>query len=364
MNNFKLMFALFVAIMRSERGSVGGDMGGMEKYLDDTNLEGLGVEESAESESVDQDQPGEGEESNEEDAAKKDGDGKPTLEEQLAEFGKDAEGKAGEGENGLLDQLNELGILRKGMPVEFDDVEKVKEMLSKGFDYTYEKQQLADQRREQEETFTQREQEIASRLEEVENYRKQLDEQVLENQVMGQILAELKQNDPDIFNELQSAYQQRMGMFNMQNNHPALKQYGEKISELEKALQQTTQQKQQEESQSTVKEWEEGLNGVQKELGGKLRKMGVRPDWSKVKEVWQSDASGSTSVRQALLAVHGEQMLKAMESQSKLNQTKAKSAQRMGPQGSGSNNSKEQAPSQHGERSYMGFLEEVARKHA
>lgn len=365
MDFIKTFFTFFALVMRSERGSVGveqepaGEVSGIEKYMDDANLETLGAGSGTEEPASDG-QPSE--EPVDASEAEKEGDGKPTLEEQLEEFGKDADGKSGEGDNGLLDQLNALGILRNGLPVEFDDVEKAKEMLSKGFDYTQKTQELAEQRKEQEEALTQREQEINQKLEEVESYRSQLDEQILENQVMAQIISELQANDPDVFEEIKNAYQQKMGMYNMQQNHPALKQYGEKISQLEKQLQQTGQQKEQEENQTISKEWESGLSDVQSKYATKLKKLGVKPNWEKVKQAWQSDASNSTSVKEAFFAVHGDQITAAMEAANKLASTRAKSSLRMGPQGQGKPASS-QAPSQHGHGTYLKDAEAIAAKY-
>lgn len=359
MNLFKMMFTLFIAVMKSERGSVGAETSGIEKYMDDANLESLGAGSSTESDDAGDGQPSG--EPGDAGAAEMNGDGKPTLEDQLAEFGKDADNEGNEGGSGLLDQLNALGILRNGMPVEFDDIEKAKEMLSKGFDYTQKTQELSQQRKEQEDAFAQEREAFSQEREEFESYREQLNDQILENQVMGQILMELKNNDPDIFNEIKSSYDQRMSVFNMQNNHPAFKQYGQQISELKKQLAETSKTKQHQEAQETVKGWETGLSEVQSEFGLKLRKMGVKPNWEKVKQVWLGDSSNSTTVRQALLSVHGDQMMKAMEAYTKLNKTKAQSAQRMGP--TGDNKATSQTPSQHGNGTYLKDLEAIAAKH-
>lgn len=362
MEFLKTFFTFFTLVMKSQRGSLGAeaidDSSGIEKYMDDANLESLGAEDSTEvgSEGQSQGNP------DNVDNGQTPGDGKPSLEDQLAAFEKDAEGKDGEN-NALLDQLNALGILRNGMPVEFSNPDEVKEYLSKGYDYTQKTQELANQRREQEEALTQRQQEIEAKYEEAETFQRENQDKILENQVMEQVLAEIQANDPDIFNEIANSFRQKMSMFSMQQNNPMFKGVNDKLSALEKQLQQTTQEKQKQEAQGTLKEWEDGLSSVQKDFGVKLKGLGIKPNWEKVQKAWQSDASNSTTVKEAFFAVHGDQIAKALEAQAKLNQTRAKSAQRMGPQSGGTTGSTDQAPSQHGSGSYMADIEKIAARY-
>jgi len=328
--------------------------------MDDANLSDLGAETSA-SESTEASVESPSTSEVESQASESES---PSLEDQLNDFNSQETNQENEGQpsNALLDQLNDLGVIRQGMPVEFDDVDKVKEYLSKGFDYTAKTMELADQRKEFESQMQAQQEEIQQIRQEAETFRNENQEKLTENEVMGQVLSELRDSDPDAFNYIANAYSRMMGTIQMQNNNPVLQGVNQKISELEKQLQSKNQEQEQNEISNIQQEWTNGLQEVQSSFGPKLRQLGIKPNWQKVQNNWKSDKSGQTSVKEAFFAVHGDQIHKALEAQSRLNATRAKSNSRMGPQKTEEVKT-DQNKSVHGSGTYLKDLESIAAKY-
>lgn len=332
-----------------------------EKYMNDSNLEASSESEVSTSSNDNGDIETPTQETSEAstDATTNES---PSLEDQLSSFDS-AEKTAEESETpNILNELNDLGIIRHGLPVEFDDVDKVKEYLSKGYDYTQKTQELAEQRKEFDSFKAEQEQVFEQKMQEIESFKQQNMQSLNENEIMGQILTELQTNDPDTFDIIASAYQQRMNLMQMQQNNPVIKGFENKINQLESQLNSKSVESQQAQNQEIVKQWEDGLSEVQKTFGAKLRRLGVKPNWEKVKSSWSSDSTGNISVKDAFFAIHGDQITKALEAQSKLQATKVKSQQRLGPNNNLSNQTA-QKPSIGNSGTYLNKLEEIAKKY-
>lgn len=287
-----------------------------------------------------------------------------SLEDQLNGFeSKEDNSNEEKPEFSLIDELNSLGVIRQGLPVEFDNIDRVKEYLSKGFDYTVKTQELSDQRKEFETQMKAQQDEIQKLRQETESFREENYNKIIENEAMAQVLQELRTNDPDAFSIIANSYQRIMGAYQASQNNPMFQGFNKKISELEQKLNSQNVHKTQEENQNIVKEWESGLQEVQSSFGAKLKKLGIKPNWAKVQTQWQADTTNSTSVKDAFFAIHGDQITKALEAQSKLNATKAKSNLRSGPQNNNANNS-DQAKSQHGSGTYLKDLEMIAQRYS
>jgi hypothetical protein len=331
-------------------------MSDLEQYLEPATLEDIGAgDDSVQevNESLDN------LEAEAQDTVVTDGDDKPSLEDQLSNM---EDGEAQEPE-AILGHLNDLGITRNGLPVSFEDLDQAKEMLSKGFDYTQKTQELADERKAFEAEYAERETALDTQIQELEEYKTELDTKVTENDVMGEVLAELHETDPDIFNEIAQAFKQRMGAREYQVNNPAIKSANDRISQLEQALQGKSEKETQEENDSIVKEWDDGLTEIQSTYGKKVKTLGVRPNWEKVKEHWQNDSNGTTSVKEAFFAVHGDQLTKALEAQTKLAQTKARTSHRMGPANNGQQQPSSASKSGTENGTYMSELNKIVEAH-
>lgn len=337
-------------------------MEGLEKYMDESNF----GESDSESIETNTSEESSNDLSNDETSNESENDNSEkeelSLEDQLNSFNSEDNEKK-EGGSSLLDELNQLGLIRQGLPIEFDEIDKVKEYLSKGFDYTAKTQELAEQRKEFEAKQSEFEQEYQNKLNEVEEYRVSQQEKLTENEIMAQVLQELQTTEPDLFQMVAGAYNQRMNLIQMQNNSPMVKGFNDKISNLEKQLQATQKTEISKENDSILQKWDTELSEVQSAYATKLRKLGVKPNWEKVKSVWSNDATNKTSVKDAFFAIHGEQITKALDAQSKLNATKAKSALRSGPENNNVKNTSDQKKSEFGSGTYLSDLEEIAKKY-
>lgn len=319
------------------------------KYMDDASLEEMG----AESKTTDEEPEKESLE----------GDKEPDLESQLKDF--KIEAPEGEKTFNLLDEVNGLGVIRKGMPIEISDNDQLKEMLSKGFDYTEKTQELANLKTEQEDSFAKREQEFADRETKLQELEGGVSAEKLENNIIAQVLNELKVSDPDAHNELISSFQQKMNMASLQQNDPQIQGLKKELGDIKGLLQQNQQKNVETEDDVISKEWDEGLSTVQSEYGAKLSKLGIKPNWNEVSKKWAGDATGSLTVQEAFFAVHGDQLSKAFAAQSKLSQTRLKSAQRTG--GTITDDSSDVKPkeeNQFGVGNYLADLFKIAEKHA
>ena len=231
----------------------------------------------------------------------------------------------------LLAKINELNLLRNGMPFEYNDMEKVKEDLMKGFDYTAKTQELAEQRKQSDTEFTTRQESFESERTEFDGHREQFNQALIDNEIMEAALSEMKLNDPDLFQEVSNAFQSHQGRYQQNLNNPEVLALKKQMGEMQASLKQNADTKVAGEDAETNAKWDSGLKETQTAYGAKLRGLGIRPDWNKVQQAWISGDSADTSVKQALLSVHGEQITNALEAKAKALEVKSKSALRQGP---------------------------------
>lgn len=295
MNFFKAL----LYILSNERGELDlSDVDDVEESFEDDNLD-LGSDDDDATVPDDSEEP----------------EGEKSLEDQLTEL----EGEEVD-QSDLLKMVNELGILRKGMPVEFDDMEKLKEVVSKGFDYTQKNQELADMRKQAETELSQQregfEKEMAQFQEEKASH-----EQMLQTYpTLQATLTEIQNADPDLFAELDARYREVEARMGYQN--PTLSKFEERFKSLEEKLESGKSQETDKQLEQIRESWTQELSEVQKSMAPKLRKLGIRPDWKKVQDTWKSDSEGKMSVKQALFAEYGDKMQEALNSLNKLAKTK------------------------------------------
>lgn len=312
--------------------------------MDDANLESLGADESTDNVSNEQSQETETQNETEDNSS---------LDGLLKDYQTEETNSID-----LLQKVNEMGILRNGLPVEFDDVAKIKEYISKGFDYTQKTQEVAETRRQFETEFQQQREAFETEKKEFE----QKNQEVLQNySVLSQVLTRLQQNDPDLFNELDQMYREiemQTGHF----NHPQFGEFKKEIGEIKEMLGRQKEETVTKQLEDVRNGWENELKETQTKFGAKLRSLGVKPNWKKVQDIWSADTTNSMSVEKALHAVHGEDIIKALEAKTKLAQTKKMSAQRTNV----NTEDIEQnitPKTTHGSGTYMNYIEDLYKKH-
>lgn len=288
------------------------------------------------------------------------GDDKPDLESQLNDL--EVEKPEGDQVFNFLEEANAMGILSKGVPVEFESEDQLKEVISKGFEYAANEQVLADSKTAQEEQFAQREQAITENETRLQELEEGISTEKVQNNVIAQALERFKVKDPEAHAEIMGDFNREMGAYNTQQNNPMFQGMKQQMTKIEQLIAQNNQTQQEKDNTLINADHDEQLVRVQNSWGPKLKALGVKPNWAKVSKRWGADANGTLSYEKALLAEHGDKIMKAMESQNKLGKTKLKSIQRRGP-----------SPQQEadGEQkqvvkvdSYMDILLKSARKHA
>lgn len=244
----------------------------------------------------------------------------PSLDEMLGKLGEEkADPKASED---LLKFVNDLGVTRNGLPVKVENSDQLKELISKGYDYTQKTMEHSDQVKAKEAEFQAKETEFTQKYEQLQKTEASLAETTYENNIMTAVLEEMKQTDPDLFEEIRLRYTGEQTR--RSQAMPYVKQFETKFEELNGKIQSLQTEKHQEELKSIKQGWEKELATTQSKLAPLITKLGIKPDYAKVQKIWANDATGEMTVEQAFQAAHGAELAKAYESHQKLLATKNK----------------------------------------
>lgn len=227
----------------------------------------------------------------------------------------------------ILKGINQLGMIRNGLPINIESMDQAKELIQKGFDYTQKTMEHAEFVKAKEAEFQQKEaqyKEVESKLAQKEQH---MESALFQNQILGTILGRMQSEDPELFAHLDSLYQKEEGVYQAQR--PLQAKFEGELKQLKDQIQSIHGQKHSEELGKIKQGWEKELSEVQTKSAAPLAKLGVKVDWNKVKEAWTADASNTMTVEQALYAVHGKDIVSANESHKKLLETKAKTQSAM-----------------------------------
>lgn len=222
----------------------------------------------------------------------------------------------------LIEKLNALGMVHNGQPITVDNLDNFKKTYQQGFDYTKKTMAHAEEVRAKTEEFTKREAQFQEREAQYVQKEQELAQTKQENQIMEGLLLDWKQNDPELFQYIQSAFNKAVNQHQAQQ--PLLQQYDSRFKELNDKLAAFEKGEQTKELTGIKDSWEKDLKEVQTNKAAALSKLGVKVDWEKVKEAWSADSSNKLSVEDALYASHGKEIAKAYESHQKLLATKNK----------------------------------------
>lgn len=222
----------------------------------------------------------------------------------------------------FLAQLKSLGLVHNGQPISIGTMEEVKKYLQQGFDYTHKTMTHAETVKAKEAEYLKRDEEFKAREAQFVEREALLQETINENFIVESILEDLKQSDPDLFNDFSQMYHAKVRQFTA--NKPMMDQFNNQFKEMSKTLNELRAEKNKGELDSIRKGWETELTEVQNKHAVALSKLGVSPNWEKVKDFWAKDPTGTMTVEQALDAIHGKEIRSAHESRLKLLETKNK----------------------------------------
>jgi hypothetical protein len=218
-------------------------------------------------------------------------------------------------ESSFLKMVNSLGAVRDGQPIEISSKEEVKNALQMYKDYTSKTQTLSEERKGFETEKASATQEFETAVKElnasIESHQAQLAE--LEQWTFA--LNQLKQEAPDIFEEVQSKYEGVKTQF----SNPILEQQLKALRSEFEPLRESLKQR---ENEMIIKgfesEWE-----ASKHVEQSLKGLGLNVDKEAVKKEW---ANTGLPVNKVIGALYGEQILKAQASKSKVSDVQKKVA--------------------------------------
>jgi hypothetical protein len=222
----------------------------------------------------------------------------------------------------LLKAVEGLGAVHHGAPIKVDTPEKLKQLLEMGAGFYQKTEAHANELKAKEAEFLQKETAFTEREQSIAQKEQAFEKGQQFNNLMMDLIEDLAKSDPELFEHIDGLYQQREKAFHAQ--FPLQQKYDARFAELDNKFKSIEQQKQSEELKGIKQTWEKDLSEVQTKVAASLSKLGVAPDWNKVKEAWTSDASGKMTVEQALYATYGADIQKAHQSQLKLLETKNK----------------------------------------
>jgi succinate dehydrogenase flavin-adding protein (antitoxin of CptAB toxin-antitoxin module) len=142
-------------------------------------------------------------------------------------------------------------------------------------------------------------------------FAQQYAEKIKDYDQMDEFLNYYAEKDPDMFALIQQDFKE----FTKQTAHPMVEKFNQKVSELEQKL---AKYETKASNEVTITKLNSELNEVKNSLGKEIEASGIKVDWNKVEDVWAAGEKGNLSVKNALYAVYGEQIAKAMASKAKV----------------------------------------------
>lgn len=230
----------------------------------------------------------------------------------------------------VFESLNKLGLTHKGNMVSLESDDQVKELLSKGWDYTQKTQELSSMREQFETEMSQQKEAFESERQAFAEERAGLSQDILENQIFTSVIEELAQSDPTTFDIISQAYQQAVNQYNSAVNNPEFSAMKQTVEQLKGQLGQYQSQQFDKESADINAEFETGYESTISKYAPKLASYGIHPSREKVEAAWRADNTGTMTAEDALFAVYGKDIVAAQASAEKLAKTKLQSERRTG----------------------------------
>ena len=229
-------------------------------------------------------------------------------------------------EDPFLKSVNDLNLIRNGEAIQYENKEAIISDLQKAYDYTQKTQTLSDERKQLETDFQTKEADFEASKKEFETYETEVRGALDENNIMGEVLAEMQVNDPELFAEIQQAFQNRMNNFNQSRNNPEVTTLRNELAEIKNSLAAQDQGKVDKEHAGIREQYEQEQTAYMTANAVKLKSLGLKVDDSKVQEIYAADSTGKMSYKAAFNAVYGEQVRSLIEGKAKLATIKAKAA--------------------------------------
>ena len=216
-----------------------------------------------------------------------------------------------EGSSELLEKINSLKLVHDGKTFDVQSPEHAKELIQKGYDYTQKTQAFSEEKKAWESERASMETQLReSEAELSENYKK-FQSQLTENQVMEQVLTQLRQEDPDIVEEIAHRFRSTQN----QLDNPVFRS---KLDEMNNTINELKSGRESEKATVAQKEFDLEYQGT-KDLVDQLKDtLGLDVSRELIMERWIK----GDDVKKAIFAEYGDKILKLQESKNKVAKTK------------------------------------------
>lgn len=231
---------------------------------------------------------------------------------------KATEGAAqGTEDTSLLEKLNGLGLIHNELPFSVESLDQVKTLIQQGYDYTPKLQALSEERKVFETERDATKTELNAAIEEFNTQQRELAPRIQELQQWTFALGQLAKEDPDLFSEVQSRYENVQKQF----SNPVLDQQLAAIRAENAEIKKSLASREDKLIVDSFESDKKALNATEQSL----KELGINVDWNEVKKQW---AATGLPVKQVLGSIYFDSLAKAQASKAKVETTKAKVAAR------------------------------------
>tara|TARA_R110000868_G_scaffold87034_5_gene243662 strand:+ start:1321 stop:2289 length:969 start_codon:yes stop_codon:yes gene_type:complete len=222
-------------------------------------------------------------------------------------------------ETSILEAISKMNLIHNDNPIKIESEDDLKRFIQQGVDYTSKTQNLSEERKRWDVEKSQAETELNGAIEEFnkaqESYAKQLEEM----QVWQHTFNALKMNTPDVFEEVQHAFNQTANQYKNPIIEAQLKAMQTQLSEAMKGAKQ-------QEYKGVLDSFERDKQSMSS-TEQVLKDLGINVDWDKVKTEWKETG---LPVNKVVGSMYFEQIAKAQASKAKVQSTEKKIAVKSG----------------------------------
>jgi hypothetical protein len=217
-----------------------------------------------------------------------------------------------------LEEVNKLGIIHDDKPISIDSPDKLKELVSKGYDYTHKTQALASERKEWDAIKEKAIGEYNKSIEDHEAKVQQFESQLRDLQIWNNVVDQLKEQDPDLYSDLVAIAKKERSQF----ENPVINSM---MSNFQKEINQLKEQQKAREMDMALQKFDVEAK-TNKELIDQVESVGLKVDLAKVKDTW---AKQGCTFKEALGMLYADKILTLQKSKAKVGQAQVKAGRSM-----------------------------------
>jgi hypothetical protein len=222
-------------------------------------------------------------------------------------------------EMSILDTINKMNLIHNDNPIEIKSEDDLKRFIQQGADYTFKTQNLSEERKKWDVEKGQAEVELNGAIEEFNKAQESYSQQLNELQVWQHTFNALKSEAPDVFEEVQHAFNRTSNQYKNPIVEAQLKAMQAQLSEAMKGVKQ-------QEHKGVLDSFERDKQSMSS-TEQVLKDLGINVDWAKVKTEWKETG---LPVNKVVGSMYFEQIAKAQASKAKVQGTEKKIAVKSG----------------------------------